>query len=99
MNKRKKKKKYYIYSVISITLFLFVWWLVTEGLGIFRQNTLAGPVRTFKTLIEKFYDPRPDGHLMQEHIWSSLDVYKRQRDRSPHIAWNYKVCQCTLNPL
>ena len=74
MNKRKKKKKYYIYSVISITLFLFVWWLVTEGVGIFRQNTLAGPVRTFKTLIEKFYDPRPDGHLMQEHIWSSLKI-------------------------
>jgi len=73
--KKKKKQKYLIfYSVFSISFFLFIWWLSTEGMGIFSSNTLAGPFRTFKTLFEKFYDTRPDGHLIQEHIWSSLKI-------------------------
>lgn len=74
MNNQKKQKYLILYSVFSVSLLLILWWLSTEGLGWFKQNTLAGPIRTFKTLIVKFYDPRPDGHLMQEHIWSSLKI-------------------------
>lgn len=72
MKKTKNQKNLVLYSVISISLFLLIWWLGTEGLGLYGPNKLAGPFRTFRTLFTKFYDVRPDGNLMQEHIWSSL---------------------------
>ncbi|MFI3207611.1 MAG: ABC transporter permease [Eubacteriales bacterium] len=70
----KKNRIYLACSICSIALVLFIWWLATEGLGYFKSTTLAGPITTFTTLIQKFYDPRPDGNLMQVHIWSSLKI-------------------------
>lgn len=72
--KKIKKKNFAVYSFLSIFLFLFVWWLATEGLGILKPTAMSGPIQTFETLIRKFWEKNPDGFTMQEHIFASLEV-------------------------
>ena len=47
MQEKKKLQinKYLFISIASICAGIFVWWLVTDGLGIFRSNALPSPVK------------------------------------------------------
>ena len=68
----KKKNQYWYLSVLSIVVFLGIWWLVTDGLHVFSETMLPSPFRVVKAFIEKFYNPKPEGATMLVHIASSL---------------------------
>ena len=72
---RKKRILRTSLAIIVILLFFFIWWLFTEGgLGNVKENVLPGPIKVFSTLIDKFSNTKPDGALMQQHLWASLKV-------------------------
>ena len=74
---RKKKlqfNKYMLISILSICVGVFIWWLVTEGLGIFRSNVLPSPVKVAQTFIKKWYEIKPDGATLLQHLVASLQV-------------------------
>ena len=58
MKKDNKKTKYLIISIISVCAGIFIWWLVTDGLGLFRSNVLPSPVKVVRTFIRKMYQPK-----------------------------------------
>lgn len=68
----KKKNQYWYLSVLSIVVFLGIWWLVTDGLHVFSETMLPSPFRVVKAFIEKIYNPKPEGATMLVHIASSL---------------------------
>lgn len=75
--KDKKKvqiNKYFFISILSICVGVFIWWLVTDGLGIFRSNALPSPVKVFESFIKKWYETKPDGATLIQHLIASLQV-------------------------
>lgn len=66
--------RYSAVTACSIFFFLFVWWLITDGLKLFPASVLPSPVRVIKTFVVKFYDPAPDGATMIQHMASSLQI-------------------------
>lgn len=76
MQQKKKFKldKYAIVSIISICAGIFVWWLVTDGLGLFRSNVLPSPVKVLQTFVKKWYEIKPDGATLLQHLIASLQV-------------------------
>ena len=75
--KTKKKfqfNKYFIISVLSICFGIFIWWLVTDGLGIFRSSALPSPAKVAESLVKKWYETKPDGATLLEHLIASLQV-------------------------
>jgi len=71
---QKKQKSLLWLSVLSVLVFLFVWWLVTDGLHLAAPQSLPSPVKVLKTFVQKFYTKAPEGATMLEHIGSSLQV-------------------------
>ena len=63
MQEKKKLQinKYLFISIASICAGIFVWWLVTDGLGIFRSNALPSPVKVASTFVKKWFETKPDG--------------------------------------
>lgn len=75
--KQEKKRllnKYIFVSVLSICVGIFAWWLVTDGLGLFRSNVLPSPVKVLNTFIKKTYETKPDGATLFQHLLASLQV-------------------------
>ena len=70
----KKKALYFCISLFSLSLFIFLWWLVTDGLGIFPAKALPSPAKVVTTFIAKWTKRAPDGGTMPEHIWASLKL-------------------------
>ena len=46
--------KYLLVSVLAVCVGIFVWWLVTDGLGLFRSNVLPSPVKVCQTFLKKW---------------------------------------------
>jgi NitT/TauT family transport system permease protein/taurine transport system permease protein len=69
-----KKKNYIWISVVSVVLFLSLWYLVTAILKIFPSTTLPNPLAIFRTFIRKMTSTAPDGAALPEHIGSSLRI-------------------------
>lgn len=70
----KKRAKYIILSLLSLSLFLFAWYLVTDILGVFPPQALPSPTKVMTTLLKKFIRRAPDGGTMLDHIWASLQL-------------------------
>lgn len=66
--------KYLLVSVLSVCVGIFVWWLVTDGLGLFRSNVLPSPVKVCQTFLKKWVEARPDGATLLQHLMASLKV-------------------------
>ena len=86
--KTKKKfqfNKYFVISVVSICFGIFIWWLVTDGLGIFRSNALPSPVKVAESLVKKWYETKPDGAGTSDRqpAGRSGRLCDRCRDRHP----------------
>ena len=72
-----KKQKQWLYpliSVLSIMGFLGLWWIVTDGLGIFQPSVLPSPIKVAETFFKKMTSTAPDGATLPQHIASSLKV-------------------------
>ena len=71
---KKKNVLYFCISIFSLSLFVFVWWLITDGLGIFPAKALPSPQKVITTFIAKCTKRAPDGGTMPEHIIASLKL-------------------------
>jgi NitT/TauT family transport system permease protein/taurine transport system permease protein len=72
--KKNKNMKYIVIAILSILVFLGVWFLVADVLKITTSSTLPGPLTVAETFIKKLSDPAPDGGTMFQHIGSSLKI-------------------------
>ncbi len=72
--KKKKKSSYWYLSIISILVFVFIWWFCCEYLKLTKASTLPGPVKVAQTFIKKLNSTAPDGATLFEHIGSSLKI-------------------------
>lgn len=66
--------KYTLISRASIAVFIFIWWLITDGLGMFRSNVLPSPVKVMTTFFRKWVETKPDGATLGTHLLTSLKV-------------------------
>lgn len=71
---QKRKTKYVLLSVASVTLVLLVWWLTTDGFQLVRPSVFPSPVRVIKTFFQKLNDPNPDGATLPQHLLASLKL-------------------------
>lgn len=74
MEKKKPKSYYYAISVITIAVFILVWYLCCDVFKIVNTRLLPSPVTILKSFIKKWYTPAPDGGTLGTHIISSLVV-------------------------
>lgn len=74
LQKKKGNLRYVLVSVLTIALFIFAWYLVTDVFKMVSRTVLPSPLRVFKTFIEKFYRKAPDGATMIQHLGASLQV-------------------------
>jgi NitT/TauT family transport system permease protein/taurine transport system permease protein len=72
--KTEKGKIYFFLSVLSLGVFITIWWLITEVLHLTMPTTLAGPVKVVTTFVKKFYLTDPDGATLPQHLVASLKV-------------------------
>lgn len=70
----KKKDYYWILSILSIIVFVAIWWLCCDVLKMTSSATLPGPVTVAKTFIAKLTSNAPDGATLLQHILSSLKI-------------------------
>ena len=70
----KKSRIYTLISVLTITLFLVVWYIATDVLGLTSPSSLPSPLKIVKTFIGKFTNPNPDGATLLQHLAASLQV-------------------------
>ncbi len=70
----RENRKYMMFSVISIVVFLFIWQLVTDILRIFPTYALPSPIMVLEAFFNKLVDTSPDGSILIVHILASLQV-------------------------
>ena len=70
----KQKVKYLLISLLSLGLFIFLWYLVTDILTLFPPQALPSPTRVVNSLLRKFSRRAPDGGTMMEHVFASLGL-------------------------
>ncbi|GAA0182788.1 ABC transporter permease [Clostridium sediminicola] len=68
----KIKRNNLILSIISIAVFLVIWYLCTAILELVPSKTLPDPIKIYHTFIDKFTNPNPDGGTLIEHTLASL---------------------------
>ena len=61
--------KFLFIHIGSICMGIFVWWMVTDGLGIFRSNALPSPMKVAATFIKKWFET-----TLLQHLFASLQV-------------------------
>lgn len=102
MKKQKKRNKYVVLSVISVFIGVFIWWLVTDGLGLFKSSVLPSPVKVAQTFLVKWYQEKPDGATLVQHLMASLQVALSGYligavigiPLGIFMAWNDKIDMC-----
>ena len=70
----KSEWKYFLVSVVSFAIFLFVWELVTNILGIMRPYQLPSPERVVAAFTRKLTSTAPTGSVLSAHVLASLQV-------------------------
>lgn len=91
-----------VLSVISVFIGVFVWWLVTDGLGLFKSSVLPSPVKVAQTFLVKWYQEKPDGATLVQHLMASLQVALSGYligavigiPLGIFMAWNDKIDMC-----
>lgn len=72
--KKQFKWRYTMVTLLTIALFLLVWYLCTDVWKVVPRMVLPSPVRVLSTFINKFTNPNPDGATMLQHLGASLQV-------------------------
>ncbi len=73
-NKNRKELKYTLLSILSVGIFIFIWWFCIDVLQLKSQSVFPGPVKVFKSLIYKLNNVNPDGATLIVHTIQSLKV-------------------------
>lgn len=60
--------------MLSILLFVGIWWLCCDVLKMTKSSTLPGPVTIAGAFLKKLTSTAPDGATLPEHIFSSLRI-------------------------
>lgn len=68
-----KELKYALLSVAGILLFFIIWQSLI-ALGVLDGASISKPTDILRLFIQKFTDPRPDGAVIQRHIFASLQT-------------------------
>lgn len=71
---KKQNAFYFFISVATIMLLLVFWYLITDVFKTVSPNLLPSPVKVFKSFITKFYETRPEGSTLLQHLAASLQV-------------------------
>ena len=71
---KRRKETYGWLSVLSIILFVAIWWFSCDVLKLTNSSTLPGPVTIAETFIKKLTGTAPDGATLPQHIFSSLRI-------------------------
>ena len=66
--------KFRAISVISIGIFILIWYLATVVFNFFPRTMLPNPFTILLSFINKLFSTVPDGGTLFEHIWASLIV-------------------------
>ncbi len=67
-------RKYMMISILSISIFLIAWYLLTAVFKVFPKTMLPDPVTILSSFIKKFYSTAPEGGTLIQHILASLKV-------------------------
>jgi len=70
----KRKIKLKIISLISLCVFILLWYLATAILELVPSYSLPSPVKILNTFIEKLTIKSPEGATLPQHIWASAKV-------------------------
>lgn len=71
---RKRKMKLRVVSLISILVFIGIWYLATAVLELAPAYSLPSPVKVFQTFITKLSKTAPEGATLGQHFIASLQV-------------------------
>ncbi len=71
---RKQKMKYRAISVLSVAVFILIWYVATAVLELVPSYSLPSPVKVFSTFIAKLSSKAPDGATLGQHFLASLQV-------------------------
>ncbi len=74
MNNFGKKNKYFLFSISSVLVVLFAWYLSVDVLQVTNQSVFPGPIKCFQTFIKKLYTSAPDGATLLQNLFVSLEV-------------------------
>ena len=61
-------------SIVSIAVFLGVWYLATAVLELAPSYSLPDPVTVLRTFVTKFSSKVPEGATLPQHVWESFKV-------------------------
>ncbi len=70
-NRAKEQRHLLLLSCLSVAVFLLLWQMAVSFAWV-NPKYVAGPIDVVKLFFQKFTDPKPDGALIQTHIWTSL---------------------------
>lgn len=69
----KKTNRWYL-GIVSIVLFLCIWFFCCDVLQLTDDTTLPGPITVLKTYIVKLNSTAPDGATLFQHVAASLKI-------------------------
>ncbi len=69
-----KSIKYTMISVISVSVFIAIWYICTDVLKLVEPITLPSPIKVVTSFFDKLTNPNPDGATLIEHVTSSLNI-------------------------
>lgn len=72
--KRSKPVHYIILSILSLALFIGIWYVCTDVLKLVSPKTLPSPFKVFLSFIDKLTNPNPDGAVLMVHAMASLKI-------------------------
>lgn len=72
--KRKIEPKYFLLSVLSVCLFIFIWWFCIDVLELESESVFPSPVTVLRSVIDKLTNKNPDGATLLVHVYQSLKV-------------------------
>lgn len=72
--KKKSDRKYFLISMISVAIFIAIWWLATDVFKAFPAYALPSPLAVVKGFIYKLTNKAPDNGTLFQHIFASLQV-------------------------
>ncbi len=72
--KKKTQYRYVVLSCLSVALWLAVWYVCIDVLGLVSGSAFPKLTRTAGTLVKKFVNAAPDGATLPVHFFNSIKV-------------------------